>query len=444
MQTILKGTDTTFIKAKKPPMLEKAVVYEAPKKSKSKQTVFFANPPAILSGGSVVAKRESLGPVGDFFDLVVDGDKHKKNFEQAESAMLKDAIEIATFKAKIELEDIDMLLAGDLLNQITSSSYTARDLQLPFMGLYSACATFCQSLAIGACMLDAGYFKTIACASVSHFATAERQYRNPLEYGAQRPPFAQWTVTGAGCAVLVAEPQAMRQMRNEANEANECAAEAANDLSKEQPFCQSTSATFGQLGTVPFKSTNNSSHTSSSSTFKGDCPQLHDGQQAYPRITSATFGKPIDFGIDDAANMGAAMAPAALDTLKKMLIDTGYSVDDFDLIVTGDLGKLGSDILRDIAKDEGIVLGQNYTDCGTLIYNKEQGCYQGGSGAGCSAAVFNGFLLDRINSGVYRRVALLATGALMSPMSNFQGETIPSICHGVVIERSGVSLNSEK
>ena len=370
-QTILKGNNTRFIAKPYTPQIPLATIYQKPMQSHSRQTVFFDNPPIIMSGGSVVARREANGPIGAFFDYAVDSDKHKKNFEQAEIAMLKDSINIAVEKSGLTLSDVDMLLAGDLLNQLTTSNFTARDLKVPFLGLYSACSTYTQSLALGACLLNAGYFNTVACATASHFATAERQYRSPLEYGAQRPPFAQWTVTGAGCTVLGAS---------------------------------GINSGFGAL------------------------------KATMPHITSATFGKVIDFGIDDVANMGVAMAPAALDTLITMLGDTGLETQDFDLIVTGDLGKLGSDVLRDLSKEQGVKLAQNYTDCGAIIYDKNQMCYQGGSGAGCSAVVFNGYLLDRINNGYYKRVALLATGALMSPQSAFQGETIPAICHGVIIE----------
>jgi stage V sporulation protein AD len=204
----------------------------------ARQTVFFERPPYILSGAAVVTEREAEGPIGRFFDTVSPDAKFgQKTYENAEIRMVHDTVQIAADKAGLKVSDIDMLLAGDLLNQITTSTYAARDLGLPLLGLYSACSTMSQSLAVGACMLNAGYFKRVACATASHFATAERQYRYPLEYGSQRPPFAQWTVTGAGCTLL------------------------------------------GAQGTGP-------------------------------RITAAVFGKVVDFGVTDIANMGAAMAPA--------------------------------------------------------------------------------------------------------------------------------------
>jgi len=231
--TIYKGENASFIKTE--PLKGKPPKSPVTRPS-AKQTVFFASPPRILSGGAVVTQREADGPIGIYFDHIIEPKHGEKNFEAAEIRMLQTAVSSAAEKAGIQISDIDLLLSGDLLNQLTSSAYAARDLKIPFMGLYSACATMSQALAVGACFLNAGYFKRIACATASHFATAERQYRYPLEYGAQRPPYAQWTVTGAGCTILAREGNG-------------------------------------------------------------------------PRITGATFGKVVDFGIDDIANMGAAMAP---------------------------------------------------------------------------------------------------------------------------------------
>ncbi|MCL2062015.1 MAG: stage V sporulation protein AD [Firmicutes bacterium] len=363
--TILKGENTTFL-PKNLQSVSEAETVQSPEKlapAKAKQTVFFRNPPRICAGAAVVTQREADGPVGEYFSSVVDSKMGEKNFETAEIRMLKEAVTSAAAKAGLWPRELDLLLAGDLLNQITSSSYVARDLGIPYMGLYSACATMTQALALAAALLDAGCFTNIACATASHFSTAERQYRYPLEYGAQRPPYAQWTVTGAGCSIV------------------------------------SSSAEHG------------------------------------PRITAATFGKAVDFGVNDISNMGAAMAPAAMDTLYTMLRETGLSPSDFDLILTGDLGKLGSDILRDLMREQGIELGQNYSDCGTLIYDNTQKVYQGGSGAGCSASVFNSYILDRFLKDCYSRIAFLATGALMNPQSTYQGETIPCISHAVIIEK---------
>ena len=330
---------------------------------KSRQTIAFENAPRIVGRYSVAGEKEGKGPLGKFFHKIVHDDKmHETTFEKAEIDLLTAAICGAADDCGINVKDLDLLIAGDLLNQITSSGYVARETGIPYMGIYSACSTMSESLAIGAAMINAGYFENIMCATVSHFATAERQFRYPLEYGCQRPPYAQWTVTAAGASII-------------------------------------------------------------SATGNG------------PKIVSATFGRVVDFGTNDLNNMGAAMAPAAMDSLVALFNDTETVPEDYDLIVTGDLGKLGSDILRDLMREKGYELGQNYKDCGALIYDVTQKCYQGGSGCGCSASVVNSLVLDRVISGEYERVAYFATGALMSTQSCYQGETIPCISHGVVIER---------
>ena len=343
---------------------EKIIMSPQPQKSiKRGQTIFFENPPKIIGRMSVVREKEGKGPVGSYFDSVVkDAKWGEKTFERAEIDMLMAVIKGAIADAKLTENDVELLLTGDLLNQLTSSSYVARELSMPHLGLYSACSTMSESLAIGAAFVSAGYFDTVACATVSHFATAERQFRYPLEYGCQRPPYAQWTVTGAGGSIL---------------------------------------------------SKNGSG----------------------PKITCATLGKVVDFGTNDLNNMGAAMAPAAMDTLSALFEDTNTDSDDYDLILTGDLGKLGSDILRDLMLEKGHYLGQNYIDCGNIIYDVTQKCYQGGSGAGCSASILNSFVLDKMEQGQFSRIAYLATGALMSTQSCYQGETIPCISHAVIIER---------
>lgn len=329
------------------------------------RTLTFKNPPYVVGSMSVVGQKEGKGPLGKYFDIVYSDDKiHEKTFEKAETVMLKKAIDGAIRKSGIDSDEVGCMIGGDLLNQITSSQYVAREYNSPFLGVYSACSTMTESLILGSVLIDGGYFTNTVCSTCSHFATAERQFRYPLEYGCQRPPYAQWTVTGAGSIVL-------------------------------------------------------------SDTDNGDGI----------RITQATLGKVIDYGTSDLNNMGASMAPAACDTLSALLAQTNTNPDDYDLILTGDLGKLGSDILRDLMLEKNIKLGNNYHDCGCLIYDNGQKCYQGGSGAGCSASVVSAFVLSRIKSGELKKVAYLATGALMSSQSCFQGETIPCISHAVVFER---------
>ncbi len=326
------------------------------------QTLLFNDPPKIVGRMSVGGQKESKGPMGKYIRKLYSDDKiGEKCFEKAEIDMLTDAIVGALEDGKKSRGDIDLMIAGDLLNQITSSSYVAREMNIPYLGVYSACSTMSECLGVGASMISAGYFDNVLCATVSHFATAERQFRFPLEYGCQRPPYAQWTVTGAGASVL---------------------------------------------------------------------SRVGEG----PKIVSATFGRVVDFGTNDLNNMGASMAPAALESIVSLFNDTKTGPKDYDLIITGDLGKLGSDILRDLIKERGYTLGQNYIDCGSLIYDYTQNCYQGGSGCGCSASVFNSFILDKMACGEYKKVAYFATGALMSSQSCYQGETIPCISHGVVVE----------
>ena len=326
------------------------------------QTLFFKNKPRIVSGMSIVGKKEGDGPLGKYFDHISDDPKFgEKTFEKGECKMFLKAITGAVDKAKLNNEDLDLLLAGDLLNQLISSSYVARTLSVPYLGLYSACSTMTEALTIGANFINDGHFKLVDCATGSHFATAERQYRYPLEYGCQRPPYSQWTVTAAGCTLL---------------------------------------------------------------SLKGEGPA----------ITHATIGKVVDFGINDLNNMGAAMATAAADTIYSVFNDTNYDERDFDAIFTGDLGRLGAEILRDLCRERGLELGQKYSDCGEMMYKREQNCYCGGSGAGASASVLNSFILGKMQVGEYKKVLLLATGALMSPTSSYQGETIPSISHGIILE----------
>lgn len=326
------------------------------------QTMVFKNKPRIVSGMSVVGKKEGEGPLASFFDIVqYDSKFGEKTFEKGEANMFSRAISGAINKLGLQPYDIDVLLAGDLLNQLVSSSYVARGLPMSYIGLYSACSTMTESLSIGASLVNADHFKRVACATGSHFATAERQYRYPLEYGCQRPPYAQWTITAAGCSIIAREGNG-------------------------------------------------------------------------PAITHATLGRVIDFGINDLNNMGAAMAPAAMDTLYSVFSDTGLDERDFDAIFTGDLGRLGAEILRDLARERGVELGQKYSDCGEMMYSREQNCYCGASGAGCSAAVLNSFILGKLNSGEYKRVLLMATGALMSPTTSYQGETIPAVSHGIILE----------
>ncbi len=326
------------------------------------QTIKLKKQPKIIASYSIVGPKEGNGNFGSYFDYVMKNDCFGQDtFEKAERKMIESAITNVIEKAKLQPKDIDIMISGDLLNQIISSSYAARAFQFPFLGVYGACSTMAESVAVASVLVDGGYFDHIVCCTGSHFSTAERQYRFPLELGNQRPPTSQWTVTGAGSCIL---------------------------------------------------------------SLKGEGP----------RISMVTFGKVVDWGINDVNNMGAAMAPAARDTLLSHFENTNTTPDDYDLILTGDLGKLGSEILIDLMEDEGITLGINYGDCGQMYYRRDQKTLCGGSGAGCCATVFNSYVMAKMRDGVYKKILFLPTGALLSTTSSQQGDTVPGVCHAIVIE----------
>jgi len=330
-------------------------------KKLGRQTAALACPPSIAGYANAVGKKEGDGPLADSFDLISQDDTFgEKSWEKAESAMQKLALASALDKAKQPVSNLDFLFAGDLLNQCISSGFAARGQDVPFYGLYGACSTMAESLSLAAMMLDGGFGEWAAAVTSSHFCSAERQYRTPLEYGGQRTPTAQWTVTGSGCVVLA------------------------------------------RLGEGPY-------------------------------VTHVTTGKIVDKGIKDANNMGAAMAPAAYETIKAHLQDTGRKPSYYDLIVTGDLGKLGWEIVSDLFHKDGIDL-KNLRDCGMLIYDLEkQDVHCGGSGCGCSAVVLTGLLLNGMRTGRWNNILFCGTGALLSPTSTQQGESIPCICHAAAI-----------
>ncbi len=326
------------------------------------RTFFFKNQPRVVATATIGGPKEGAGPVGKCIDTVVQDDYYgEKTFEKAERKMLTHAITHAIKKAHMNEDDIGAVVAGDLLNQIISSSYACREFNIPFLGVYNACSTMSEAFVIGGMMVDGGYCENVLCATGSHFSSAERQYRYPLELGSTRPPQAQWTVTGAGAAVL-------------------------------------------------------------SSKGRG------------PKLVGATLGKVVDFGITDANNMGAAMAPAAADTLYTHFMNCSLKPRDYDLVVTGDLGAFGSRIFKDLMWEKGFDISERHVDCGELIYNIVEDEFQGGSGAGCSAIVFNGYLYKKLCNKEYKRIILLATGALLSSVSSQQGESIPSIAHAAIFE----------
>lgn len=327
-------------------------------------TFEFDNDIFVKGSYSLVGKKEASGPFGKYFSEIIEDDKMgETTFEKSERKMHELAIRKLMKEQSLKDEDIDLLISGDLMNQLTTSNFSAREFNIPYLGVYSACSSFTEALLIGSTFIDSKACSKVLAAAGSHFSSAERQYRNPLEFGNQRQTYSQWTVTGMGVSYL----------SNKSDEIN-------------------------------------------------------------PRIKRVTIGKVMDYGILDIANMGAAMAPAAMNTLIEYFKDTKTQPSDYDLIATGDLGKLGSDLLKDLMEEEGYHLGQNYTDCGHMIYSSLQNSFQGGSGAGASAAVFNSYIYKKLKSGEFKKVLLLATGALMSVTSNQQGDSIPCISHLVYFE----------
>ena len=321
-------------------------------------TIKMENAPSIISSASVVGKTEGDGPLACEFDIICeDSFFGEKTWEKAESRMQKDCVNKALGKANLSTADIDIIFAGDLLNQGIAATYGLRDLDIPFIGVWGACSTMAETLCIASVMVDSGGAEKCVCVTSSHFCTAERQFRFPLEYGGQRTPTSQWTATASGAAVV----------------------------------------------------------------GKGE---------SCPYIKTITIGKVNDLGVTDANNMGAAMAPAAADTLKQFLQDTGTKPSDYDLILTGDLGQVGSQLFLDLLKREGIDAHKNHSDCGLMIYDMEkQDVKAGGSGCGCSASVLCSHIFNQITSGKLANVIFIATGALMSTTSVQQGESIPGIAH---------------
>lgn len=328
------------------------------------QTLVFPGRPAVQSGASVVGPKEGSGPLGQYFD-VVKGDTllGDRSWERAEVRMLGEAVELAVYKAGLKLQDIQALLCGDLLNQITASSFAARELPFPLVGLYGACSTFVEGMSLGAMMVDGAYATAVVAAASSHHDTAERQFRYPTEFGNQRPPAAQWTVTAAGAVVL--------------------------------------------------------------------------GRGEGPHVTFATLGRVVDMGAVDVNDMGSAMAPAAAETIWQHLQDTGRKPSHYDLIATGDLGRLGRKLCMELLRRRGLDVSGNFADCGCLIFDFTPEVHCGGSGCGCSAAAFAGYFLGELAAGRLNRVLLVATGSLHSPGSSQQGESLPGIAHAVAIENPG-------
>ncbi len=328
-----------------------------------KQTLRLTGTVGIISSAAVGGKKEAQGPLKRCFDILSEDSYFgQPSWEKAETQMLKLAVQRCQEKAPAYAPKPQCIVGGDLLNQCISSAFAVKDSGLPYLGLYGACSTMAEGLMLSSLLIDSGAFDCMMALTGSHFSTAERQYRFPMEYGGQRTPTAQWTVTGAGAALL--------------------------------------------------------------------------GREAKIKISHVTPGRIVDTGLCDAGNMGAAMAPAAFDTITAHFADTGRDFDYYDAVFTGDLGALGHDILQDLLQREGLHPGTKYMDCGVLVYDmRTQDVHAGGSGCGCCASVLCGHILRAMEKGVWKKVLFAATGALMSPLSCQQGCSIPGICHAVALEK---------
>lgn len=330
-----------------------------------RQTIVFRNRVAVRAGASIVGPKEGKGPLGWCFDRVLEDDlMGQESWELAESRMMQDTLKLCLQKGGLTAQAVETLLAGDLLNQIMSSAFAARALGVPYLGLYGACSTMIEALAIGGMLVDSGYRKNALCAASSHFCTAERQFRNPLELGTQRPPSASWTTTACGAALLDG-----------------------------------------------------------------------DRRPGLARLTHATLGRVVDYQVRDANHMGAAMAPAVADTITAHFADTARSFADYDLIATGDLGYIGRNILKELLTQRGVkVMDERLIDCGASMFSREQDAHAGGSGCGCVASVTCGYLLRRVHSGECARVLVVGSGALLSPTTQQQGQSIPGIAFAAALE----------
>jgi len=327
------------------------------------QTIKLDNPVTILETASIVGPKEGEGPLAKYFDQCLEDEFWgEKTWEKAESKIIRETVNLAITKSGLAANAIDLCFAGDLLNQCISSSFGLRELNIPFFGIFGACSTFIEGLCLGSVFIAGNAATNVLCATSSHFCSAEKQFRFPLELGNQRPPSAQWTVTGSGAAVL------------------------------------------SKNGQGPF-------------------------------ITHITPGKIIDMGIKDANNMGAAMAPAAVDTITTHFKDTGRNPSYYDAIITGDLGHIGKEIVMDLMKTNGYNISSNYNDCGVMIFDKKsQDTHSGGSGCACIATTFSGYIFNMLRTKKYKKVLLVATGALTNATTSQQGESIPGIAHAVAVE----------
>lgn len=326
------------------------------------RTVTFDKAPKIAGHYTVVGPREGAGPLGSYFDYITQDYMYGEiSAEKSERKYLAHACREALARAQVSTDQVQYFISGDLLNQIVASTFVARDLGIPYFGIFGACSTSVEGLALGAMLVDGGFAERVLVSTASHYQTAERQFRYPIEMNIQRKATNQWTVTGAGAAVL-----------------------------------------------------------------------SRDGSG--PRVTAATIGNVVDYGLSDVNDMGSAMAPAAAETLLHHFRDTGRTPGDYDLIVTGDLSNVGKKLFNQLVREAGFTLGMKHQDAGATMYYPQQQPGAGASGCACSAVYILGYCMKEMVQGRYQRILAIATGSLHNPLTYQQGETIPTVAHAVVIE----------
>lgn len=328
-----------------------------------KQSIRFGAPPNIIGYGSIAGLKEGEGPLGRYFDQIVEDVLFgEETWEKAESKFQKEAVKRALKNANVSKDDIDYLFAGDLLGQLIATSFGIKEFGIPFYGLFGACSTMAESLQLASMAIAGGFATNVVAMTSSHYCGAEKQFRFPLEYGNQRPLSASWTVTGSGATVLSSNP-------------------------------------------------------------------------GVAKITGITTGKIIDYGLKDSLNMGACMAPSAANTILQHFEDFGVGPDEYDLIITGDLGYYGRDLVVELASKAGVQLKENFKDCGIEIFDQdEQDTHAGGSGCGCAAITLNGYIIKELMAKNLKKVLFVPTGALMSTVSYNEGQSVPGIAHAVIIE----------
>ena len=374
---------------------------------KGKQSLLFENAPYIVSAASVTGSKEAAGPLGKLFDMTNEDDLFgAQTWEEAESTMQKEACVLALGKAHVKADEIRYLFGGDLLRQGIATSMGVEALQIPMFGLYGACSTSGEALALAGMCAAAGYGKYMLAVTSSHFGSAEKEFRFPLGYANQRPLSAHWTVTGSGAFLVRAADATMPGTSTANNPAANI--QAANSPAADLP------------------------ETSAAPPAEDDISTTH---VSHVRIAGVTVGKIVDYGLKDSQNMGACMAPAAMDTIVQNFEDFGRNEQDYDRIITGDLGYVGQSILFDLVRGKGYDIRKKHLDCGMTIYDQEtQDTHAGGSGCGCAAVTLASFIIPKIEKGEWKRVLFVPTGALMSTVSFNEGASVPGIAHGIVLE----------